>query len=87
MDAKILDNDFRKSLYKNLVEAGYSKEESQRIVGVKYRDALTKLAVDTINGAGEKVMGGTNLDDVLVALEEAKGQVEELKKVEKLLDS
>ena len=37
---KILDSDFRKELYKNLVEAGYEKQEAQKIVGVKYFKAL-----------------------------------------------
>lgn len=37
---KILDSDFRKELYKNLVEAGYEKQEAQKIVGVKYYNAL-----------------------------------------------
>ena len=33
---KILDAEFRKDLYKNLVEAGYEKTEAQKIVGKKY---------------------------------------------------
>lgn len=37
---KILDSEFRKGLYKQLVEAGYEKEEAQKIVGVKYFNAL-----------------------------------------------
>jgi len=37
---KILDSDFRKELYKNLVEAGYDKAEAQKIVGVKYYNEL-----------------------------------------------
>lgn len=37
---KILDSEFRKELYKNLVEAGYEKQEAQKIVGVKYFNAL-----------------------------------------------
>ena len=37
---KILDSEFRKELYKNLVEAGYEKQEAQKIVGVKYHKAL-----------------------------------------------
>lgn len=37
---KILDADFRKGLYKDLVEAGYAKEEAQRIVGKKYFESL-----------------------------------------------
>ena len=44
---KILDSEFRKELYKNLVEAGYEKQEAQKIVGVKYlkalKDSLTNM--------------------------------------------
>lgn len=37
---KILDGNFRKELYKNLIEIGYEKQEAQKIVGVKYFQAL-----------------------------------------------
>ncbi len=37
---KILDSEFRQTLYKNLVDAGYEKKEAQKIVGVKYHAAL-----------------------------------------------
>ena len=37
---KVLDNEFRKELYKNLVEAGYEKQEAQKIIAVKYFKAL-----------------------------------------------
>ena len=37
---KILESEFRKELYKNLIEAGYEKQEAQKIVGVKYHSAL-----------------------------------------------
>lgn len=37
---KILDGEFRKDLYKQLIEAGYEKQEAQKIVGVKYFNAL-----------------------------------------------
>lgn len=33
---KILNADFRKELYKNLIDAGYEKLEAQKIVGTKY---------------------------------------------------
>ena len=48
---KILDSDFRKELYKNLVEAGYDKAEAQKIVGVKYYNELledVKHGVDSV---------------------------------------
>ena len=49
MNTKILDNDFRKELYKNLVEAGYEKTEAQQIVGVKYFTALKERLIETAN--------------------------------------
>lgn len=42
---KILEADFRQDLYKNLVDAGYEKNEAKKIVGIKYADALkTKVS-------------------------------------------
>lgn len=38
--SKILEPEFRKELYKNLIDAGYDKEESQKIVGTKYYKEL-----------------------------------------------
>ena len=49
--SKILENEFRKELYKNLVEAGYEKQEAQKIVGVKYYAELledVKHGVDSV---------------------------------------
>ena len=49
--SKILENEFRKELYKNLVEAGYEKQEAQKIVGVKYYAELledVKHGVDVV---------------------------------------
>ena len=44
---KILDADFRKGLYKGLVDAGYEKQEAQAIVGKKYYETLkAKLQED-----------------------------------------
>lgn len=45
---KILDNEFRKGLYKSLCEAGYEKTEAQQIVGVKYSNALKDKVNSTI---------------------------------------
>jgi hypothetical protein len=50
---KILDNDFRKGLYKNLVDAGYDKAEAQKIVGVKYFNALKEKVNTTISTISE----------------------------------
>lgn len=47
---KILDGEFRKDLYKNLVDAGYDKQEAQVIVGKKYYSALGEHVVETLTG-------------------------------------
>ena len=52
---KILDTEFRKGLYKNLMDAGYDKAEAQKIVGVKYFNALKEKLNNTINVLVEKV--------------------------------
>lgn len=46
---KILDGNFRKELYKNLVEIGYEKQEAQKIVGVKYFKALKENLTNMFN--------------------------------------
>ena len=46
---KILDSEFRNTLYKGLVEAGYDKKEAQKIVGVKYFSALKGDVLSKLN--------------------------------------
>ena len=53
--AKILDAEFRKTLYKNLTEAGYDKTEAQKIVGAKYYEALKASVKDFLNETISKV--------------------------------
>lgn len=45
---KILDGEFRKNLYKDLVDAGYDKQEAQVIVGKKYYSALGTHVAETL---------------------------------------
>ena len=45
---KILDSNFRKELYKNLIEAGYDKAEAQKIVGAKYFNALKENVMNSL---------------------------------------
>ena len=71
---KILDQDFRNNLYKSLVTAGYSKDEAQSIVGVKYyaalkedtnrqlTEALEHLVNDRISDAEEHIQKVLNMD-------------------------
>lgn len=47
--SKILDSEFRKELYKNLVEAGYDKAEAQKIVGTKFYSALREDVTHTVD--------------------------------------
>lgn len=54
---KILDSEFRKELYKNLVEAGYEKSEAQKIVGVKYFNALKEKVVSDISAKVSEIDG------------------------------
>ncbi len=52
---KILDTEFRKGLYKNLMDAGYEKSEAQKIIGVKYFNALKEKLNNTISVLTEKI--------------------------------
>lgn len=52
---KILDNDFRKELYKSLMEAGYDKQEAQRIVAVKYFSALKEKVQIGLSGLSTEI--------------------------------
>ena len=54
---KILDSDFRKELYKNLVEAGYEKQEAQKIVGVKYYNALKDKMLTLLSNLSSDING------------------------------
>ena len=47
--SKILNSDFRKEVYKNLLDAGYDKNEAQVIVGKKYYGALKEDVLAKIN--------------------------------------
>lgn len=82
---KILDNEFRKSLYKNLVEIGYDKDEAQRIVGVKYFEALKNKITDDSNLIIQSI--NENKFEELTSLVQQRGEdVEELIKINKFLN-
>ena len=53
--SKILDAEFRKNLYKTLTEAGYEKQEAQKIVGVKYFGALKENTKESVNKLMESI--------------------------------
>ena len=54
---KILEGEFRKKLYKDLVEAGYEKEEAQKIVGVKYFKALKDKMLTVLSSLSTDING------------------------------
>jgi hypothetical protein len=56
---KILDNTFRKELYKNLMEAGYEKNEAQKIVAVKYFKALQEKVLTVVNQLSSNIENNT----------------------------
>ena len=53
---KILDSEFRKELYKNLVEAGYDKTEAQKIVGKKYYVELHDSVKHSLDAVLDKII-------------------------------
>lgn len=54
---KILESEFRKELYKNLVDAGYEKQEAQKIVGVKYYKALKDKMLTVLSSLSTDING------------------------------
>jgi tellurite resistance protein len=82
---KILDAEFRKTLYKGLVDAGYEKEEAQKIVGVKYSVALKEDLLKELNVAVETIES-ESYDNFTINTEEIMSKVEELKKMKEFLE-
>ena len=81
--AKILESEFRKELYKNLVEAGYNKEEAQKIVGTKY---YAELLQNVSHGVDEFLNSIVQEKfDVSLNFEEINSKIEALKKLKELL--
>ena len=81
--AKILESEFRKELYKNLVEAGYDKKEAQKIVGVKYREGLK---VDLIDKMKTQIANIENENDELIlSADEYSNTISELEKLKELI--
>jgi len=88
---RILDSEFRKELFKNLVEAGYSKTEAQTIVGKKYFDSLKNDVMSTISSIGDKVnnndftveVNGQELNDKIKELDKLFGILSPKKEEEK----
>lgn len=66
---KILEAEFRKELYKNLVEAGYDKQEAQKIVGTKYFAALKDKVLVGLNALSEEINNNTfnQIDETFIS--------------------
>ena len=80
---KILDSEFRKELYKYIVDAGYEKVEAQKIVGKKYYSELLEDVKHTV----DVVLSNLVKEDFNETFdcETINKNVEELKKLKELL--
>lgn len=80
---KILDAEFRKELYKNLVDAGYEKVEAQKIVGKKYYAEL----LEDLKQCVDSFLSSLLKEDFteLLDCETVTKNFEELKKLKELL--
>lgn len=76
---KILEKEFRNELYKNLCEAGYEKQEAQKIVSVKYRDILKGKLMESLHAQIDSIEDGKN--ELIVNTEELANGLSELTKL------
>lgn len=81
--SKILDSEFRKGLYKSLTDAGYDKNEAQKIVGKKYYEVLHEKVLQGLNEFEVSVV--QEKFDVTFAANEFNEMVAELKKLKEIL--
>lgn len=84
---KILDGNFRKELYKNLIEIGYEKQEAQKIVGVKYFQALKESLTNMFTMILQNLEHDEiePLDEPLV--NDINNSIAEIKKMKELLNN
>ena len=84
---KILEAEFRKELYKNLVEAGYNKQEAQKIVGTKYFAALKDKVLLGLNTLSDENNNNTfnQIDETFIA--QYNSDIIELKKMHDYLNT
>ena len=76
---KILEKEFRNELYKNLSEAGYEKQEAQKIVSVKYCDVLKGKLMESLHAQIDSIEDGKN--ELIVNTEELANGLSELTKL------
>lgn len=84
---KILEAEFRKELYKNLVEAGYDKQEAQKIVGTKYFASLKDKVLVGLNALSDEINNNTfnQIDETFIA--QYNSDMVELKKMHDYLNA
>ena len=84
---KILEAEFRKELYKNLVEAGYDKQEAQKIVGTKYFAASKEKVLLGLNTLSDEINNNTfnQIDETFIA--QYNSDMVELKKMHDYLNA
>ena len=66
-------------MYKNLCEAGYEKQEAQKIVSVKYRDILKGKLMESLHAQIDSIEDGKN--ELIVNTEELANGLSELTKL------
>jgi hypothetical protein len=84
---KILDTEFRKELYKSLMEAGYEKQEAQKIVAVKYFKALKEKVLLCLGARSTEINENqfNPLDENFIASFNA--DMQELEKMHKIVST
>jgi hypothetical protein len=82
--SKILEKDFRNDLYKNLCEAGYDKTEAQKIISVKYREALKVMLIDKLKA--QIVNIENDKEELLITVDELNNGLTELQKLKEFFN-
>lgn len=80
---KILDGDFRKDLYKSLMEAGYDKNEAQCIVGKQYYIALRNDVLSKIGKISEMVKNDAVEQEI--KFDDVSAEIREMVNLKKIL--
>ena len=83
--SKILETEFRKELYKNLIDAGYDKSEAQTIVGKKYYTALHESVKQGVDEFLTSIV--QEKFDVTLDINGMNEKIKELKKLKELLNT
>ena len=81
---KIIDSEFRKKLFKDLIDAGFGKEESQLLLYRKLYDTLKDMSLDLIQGMYDAV----NNDEIPLSFDitELNGYLSDMVKAQEVLE-